>query len=131
MRIPPRAVALVDDDPLLLRALERVLLACGYRVQSFTSAEQYLREVNAGEISCVVIDINLGVGRLSGLDLGDIISQSLHATPIVFMTGSDELALCERARDIGCFEFLKKPFPTSKLVATLVRLEGLSSITAS
>jgi CheY-like chemotaxis protein len=129
MRIPPRAVALVDDDPYLLRALERVLLACGYRVQSYTSAEQYLREANAGEISCAVIDINLGAGRLSGLDLGDVIAQSLHATPIVFMTGSDELALCERARDIGCLEFLTKPFLPAKLVAALTRLEGLSGKT--
>jgi FixJ family two-component response regulator len=129
MRIPPQAVAIVDDDRFVLRALERVLLACGYRVQSFTSAEQYLREVNAGEIACVVVDINLGVGCLSGLDLGDVIAKSLHATPIVFMTGSDELALCERARDIGCFEFLKKPFLPAKLVAALTRVEGLSGKT--
>lgn len=122
MPIPAGVVALVDDDPFVLRALERALVAYGYRVKVFSSAEIYLEEANADEISCAVIDIQLGRGR-SGLDLGKEISRSMHATPIVFMTASHDMALRERARDIGCVEFLEKPFLTSALIAAIVKLE--------
>ncbi len=121
-------IALVDDDPYVLRALQRALVAYGYRVKAFSSAEQFLAESDAREIWCAVIDIELGGGR-SGLDLGDDISRSMHATPVVFMTGSDDPALRKRAMDIGCVEFLEKPFLTSRLVAAIMKLEAADSRT--
>jgi FixJ family two-component response regulator len=101
--------------------LERCLSAHGYRVQAFASAEQYLAEVDASDIACAVIDVELGAG-LSGLDLGMAIS-SAHATPIVFMTGSRDTEYSRRARDIGCIEFLLKPFDVSRLIAAITRAD--------
>lgn len=126
MKISAGVIALVDDDPFILRALEHALLVYQYRVQLFTSAEQYLEEANAAEISCVVIDIDLGRG-LSGLDLADRISQSLHAPPIVFMTGSDDPSLRAQALGMGCIDVLQKPFLTSMLVSAIMRLEDRRS----
>jgi FixJ family two-component response regulator len=120
MSITNGVVALVDDDASILQALRRALVAYGYRVRAFSSAEQYLAEVDAGEVSCVVIDIHLGAG-LSGLDLGDEISRSMPATPIVFMTGSADLAVQRRAIDIGCVEFLEKPFRVCALTAAIAK----------
>ena len=123
MPILAGAVALVDDDASILCALQRSLAMYGYRVKVFASAEQYLEEADASEISCAVIDIDLGSG-LSGLDLGKEISSSGHATPIVFMSGSLDRRVCERAMAIGCIEFLGKPFLTSRLVAAIMKLDG-------
>ncbi len=53
----------------------------------------------------------------------------MHATPVVFMTGSDDPALRKRAMDIGCVEFLEKPFLTSTLVAAIMKLEAADSRT--
>jgi FixJ family two-component response regulator len=119
-------VALVDDDASIRRALQRSLAAYGYPVRVFVSAEQYLAEVNAGEISCAVIDIHLG-GGLSGLDLGEEISSSMPATAMVFMSGSHDRGACERAESIGCIEFLEKPFLVSRLIAAIIKLEGPDS----
>jgi FixJ family two-component response regulator len=123
MPVVAGVVALVDDDPFVLRALQRALVAYGYRVKTFSSPEQFLAESDARETSCAVIDIQLGCGR-SGLDLGDDISRSMHATPIVFMTASNDPALRERAMKIGCVEFLEKPFLTSRLIAAIMKLEA-------
>ena len=123
MLIPAGVVALVDDDVYVLQALERALVSYQYRVRTYTSAEEYLAHANAGEILCTVIDIQLG-GGLSGLDLGEMISESIHPTPVVFMTGSDDSALHARALDIGCAAFLHKPFLTSMLIGTIMTIEG-------
>ena len=127
MNISAGVVALVDDDPFVLRSLERALLSFGYRVRTFSSAEQYLAEADASEVSCVVVDVDLGPG-LSGLDLAGEISRSVHPTPIVFMTASNDLTLCERAMEIGCVEYLHKPFLTSMLVGAIMKLETCSCV---
>ena len=115
-------VAIVDDDASMLRALQRSLALAGYRVKVFASAERYLAEVDAAEVACAVLDIQLGSGA-SGLELGRRIS-SMHATPIVFMTGSRDPALHSRAEEIGCISFLVKPFSAVSLIDALMTLPG-------
>jgi len=123
MTIFTGVVALVDDDGSLLRSLERVLMGYAYRVKIFSSAEQYLEGVEVGEVSCAVLDVQLGAGQ-SGLDLGAQIAQGRPATPIVFMSGTDDPAVRERAAEIGCIAFLDKPFSASRLVEIVMSLDA-------
>ena len=60
-------VCVVDDDDSLLRALRRLLDATGFRVETFSSAEQFLESEHRGRADCLVLDVHLG--GLSGLDL--------------------------------------------------------------
>ena len=123
MRISAGVVALVDDDVFLLRALRRALAAYGYRVKTFSSAEQYLEEAQASEISCAVFDIHLSTG-MSGLELARAISGSSPSTPIIFMSGAQDAALRARAYDMGGVAFLDKPFFVSALVAEIMKLDS-------
>jgi FixJ family two-component response regulator len=116
-------VAIVDDDPFILRALTRALTAYGYRVRAFASAELYLGRAGTDEISCVVIDVDLGRGK-TGLDLGRAIAASENPTPIVFMSALKDPHVLARAEEIGCVDFLVKPFLTERLVGIIMRLEG-------
>ena len=116
-------VAIVDDDPFMLRALERTLVAYAYRVKAFASAEEYLEQVDAGQVVCAVLDVHLGSG-ISGLDLGEKIRSAGHAMPIVFMSGTEDPTIRARAARIGCLDFLEKPFPTSRLVEVIMGLDS-------
>src|SRR5262245_65662105 len=59
-------VYVIDDDASLLRALRRLLAAGGFRVCTFSSAEEFL-EPAAATPACPALAIHLG--GLSGLDL--------------------------------------------------------------
>src|SRR5262245_20254814 len=62
------SVLLVDDEPLLLRALQRILRADGHRIALAESAEQAEEALAADpELDVVVLDLLLG--RHSGLEL--------------------------------------------------------------
>jgi FixJ family two-component response regulator len=122
MPILSGVVALVDDDAFVLKALQRALQSFGYRVQVFATAEQYLEEAQPEEISCVVIDVQLGRG-LSGFDLAKAIL-AVRATPIMFMSAGWSDVLLERARQIGCVDLLHKPFLVSRLIEAIMRLDG-------
>ena len=123
----PRVVAIVDDNACTLKAFARLLSVCGYRVQLFESAEQYLESAHASKASCAVIDIDLGCG-MSGLDLAKKISSSGRAIPIIFMTGGQDPAIRQQAMDVGCVAFLEKPFAGDQLLDAIVKSEGSRSV---
>jgi len=119
---PSCLVAIIEDDADFLKALERVLLAYGYRVLAFRTAEAYFA-ADWSAITCTVIDIQLG-GRKSGIDLGLQLAATGHRPPIVYMTACTDPTLRARAFALGCAAYLEKPFSTERLVGVI---EGLRS----
>jgi FixJ family two-component response regulator len=111
----PVVVAVIDNEPSLLRAIGRLLSASGYRVEQFASGEEFLNAKSTASIA--IIDIDLG--GISGLDLGRALSASDPAYPIIFMTGSDDTAVLKDAADLGCVALLEKPFEESDLLDAL------------
>ena len=59
-------VAIVDDDPSVLKGLKRLLQTCGFKTEVFNSGEAFLERENASEPACVVLDIHLG--GISGIE---------------------------------------------------------------
>ena len=113
----PHAVAVVDDDPNIGKALARLLAALGYRAELFASAESFMNAVATLDASCLIIDIHLGGD--SGLDLAHRLSDFGFEFPIIFMTGSEDDAIRTACIDFGCIAFLRKPFPEERLTAAI------------
>ena len=67
MPMPQRLVAVVDDDPGMLKSLERLLKVHGFETKAFATAESFLGCTVAREASCLVLDVHLP--GLSGIDL--------------------------------------------------------------
>ena len=44
-------VSIVDDDPSVRRALERLVEAAGYAVETFASAEEFLGSTSFGPVA--------------------------------------------------------------------------------
>ena len=91
MSLSVAVVDIVADNVEMLRSLGRALSAHGYPVCMFTSAELYLRTVEEGKASCVVIALGLS-GSISGLDLGRAILASRRPIPVVFIAGGERCA---------------------------------------
>ena len=117
-------VCVVDDDDSLLRALRRLLDATGFRVETFSSAEQFLGSEHRGRADCLVLDVHLG--GLSGLDLQERLATSGVNTPIVIITAHDDVSTRERARRAGAIEYLRKPFDDDSLIEAIHRAIGHS-----
>ena len=107
-------VCVVDDDESILRALRRVLGATGFRVETFSSAEQFLDSEHRDRADCLVLDVHLG--GLSGLDLQERLARSGVSTPVIIITAYDDARTRERARRAGVIEYLRKPFDDDSLI---------------
>lgn len=105
--LPQGLVHLVDDDPGILRALTRLLLAEGFSVRSFLSARAFLADFEAAEPTCLVLDV--AMPELDGPGLQKLLTERGNPVPIIFITGHGDIPQCVRAIKAGAVEFLCKP----------------------
>jgi CheY-like chemotaxis protein len=59
MSVPRKLVAVVDDDPRILKGVERLLLAHGLDAEVFASAEAFLGRNTGSNPICLLVDIHL------------------------------------------------------------------------
>jgi len=107
-------VFVVDDDPSVRSSLKFLISTIGLQVESFDSAETFLRRKPPGTNSCLVLDVRLH--GLSGLDCQRELALRNIRIPIVFITGHGDIPMCVRAMKAGAVEFLTKPFRDQDLL---------------
>ena len=100
-------VFVVDDDAAVRRALERLIKSVGLTVETFASAQEFLRRDPPDGPACVVTDVRMP--GLSGLDLQKELGDAGLSMPIVFMTGHGTVPMSVRAMKAGAVDFLQKP----------------------
>ena len=110
-------VFLVDDDPSVLKGLERLLRAAGFAVRGFTSPEAFLEQHDSAVPGCAVLD--LAMNGLSGLELQRGLAARGGDRPVIFLTGRGDIAASVRAMKAGATDFLTKPVATEDLVAAV------------
>jgi len=114
-----KVVAIVDDDPSMLRATKDLLNAHGYLTAVFPSAEEFLASKLAPEADYLLLDIHLT--GMSGIELQRQLKASHSAVPVIFMTALDDETIRQQAVETGCVACLRKPFPARQLFDAIER----------
>jgi FixJ family two-component response regulator len=125
MSIRRKVVAVVDDDPAMLKAIERLLNAKGFDVEVFSSAEAFLDNAATSVAGCLVLDIHLD--GMSGIELRRRLAASGSRLPVIFMTAVNEEATRKEAVAAGCIAYLRKPFPAHLLIEAIDKGDGLTA----
>jgi FixJ family two-component response regulator len=107
-------VYVVDDDPSMLRALERLLRSAGHDVRVFASALEFLDFPLPDAPGCFVLDIRMP--QLTGLELQDRMAEKGISLPVIFITGHGTVPDSVRAFKAGALDFLQKPFRDEELL---------------
>lgn len=110
-------VFVVDDDEAVRDSLRWLLEANGYRVQCFSSAEQFLDAYQpaqqAGQIACLILDVRMS--GMSGLELQERLIAENAALPIIFVTGHGDVPMAVSTMKKGAMDFIEKPFDEAEL----------------
>lgn len=112
-------VYVVDDEPLALRAVCRLLESAGYAVRAFDSPVAFLAEANSDREGCALLDVQMP--GLSGLELQERMAEAGCNLPIVFLTGYGDIPTGVAAMKAGAIDFLLKPFQDSELFEAIDR----------
>jgi thioredoxin reductase (NADPH) len=112
-------VYVVDDDDLVRRGLESMVKSSGLRVETFSSAHEFMEAKRPDAPGCLVLDV--GLPGLSGLDLQRQLAEKDVHIPIIFITGHGDIPITVRAMREGAFDFLTKPIRGPDLLGTIQR----------
>ena len=110
-------VVVVDDDMSMNQAIKRLLLAGGFAVETFQSAEALLESDAAENAGCLVLDV--GLPGLSGFELQQRLKQRGAERPVIFITAHDLPSSQEQAQKAEAVAYLPKPFPGLSLMAAV------------
>ena len=108
------AVYVVDDDPSVRVAMERLLKSVGLTIKTFASAREFLDQATPEWSGCLIADLRMpGMG---GLDLQDQLSTHQVSLPVIFLTGYGTVPASVRAMKAGAVDFLEKPVDDQTLL---------------
>ena len=111
-------IFIVDDDPLVQRALKRLLTTNGFPARVFCSAKEFLDQgAPMPAVGCLLLDVKMP--GLSGMDLQAELKQRGVRLPIVFITGHGTVPMGVQAMKEGAVDFLQKPFDGQTLIAAI------------
>jgi FixJ family two-component response regulator len=107
-------VYVVDDDISVREALSSLIRSAGLRVETFSSAREFLGLSPSEAPSCLVLDVRLP--DQNGLALQRELASADNQIPIIFITGHGDIPMTVRAMKAGAVEFLTKPFENQELL---------------
>jgi CheY-like chemotaxis protein len=120
-------VLIVDDEPVVLRIVEKVLQRAGYEVHATTSAAGALEA--AQQIACIDLLVSdASLPEMDGRILGKTLKERLYPKlRVVLMSGWDRETLSnKRIIQFDSDIFLPKPFDSAALLAAVEQaLDGI------
>ena len=117
MNGPVPLVSVVGDEPAVRESISKLLRSAGLDVETFHSAEDFLRSQRPDVPGCLVLDVRLP--DLSGLDLQQELARKHVDLPIIFVTGHGDIPMSVRAIKAGALEFLTKPYRDQDLLQAI------------
>ena len=118
-------VLVVDDDPSMLKCVQRLLRHHAYEPILFSSAQAFKSHTDFENAVCIILDIDLNDG--SGIELRHRLKVDGVTVPIIYITGNEDPAVREAALNSGCIAFLTKPFSTQSLIELLEKASATRS----
>jgi FixJ family two-component response regulator len=105
-----RRVFVIDDDHSVRRGLARLLVAAGFRVETFESGPAFLKRSPPRGEHCLIIDVRMP--GMSGPDLRDALQATGRDSPLIFITAheTDEIEV-----ELGMETVLLKPIEADVL----------------
>jgi FixJ family two-component response regulator len=110
-------IAVVDDDPAVVKGLTRLLQTRSAKVCGFLSAQEFLSALLKGLPDCLIIDLNMP--GMNGFELLWRLANCKIEIPIIVITAHDDAGLSGRCLSAGAFALLLKPVQHSALFAAL------------
>ena len=115
---PSHPILLVDDEEIMLTTINYTLSMSGIhnvvRCQDSRDLKPLLSEKKFS-----VITLDLTMPHISGIDLLPIILERYPETPVIVVTGSNNLELAVECMKLGAFDYLVKPIDKMRLITSV------------
>lgn len=111
-------IVLVEDNTSLNFSITLLLKKQLYHVHTYMKAEELIERLPDEEVDLFILDINLP--DMDGLELMEVLRPYFRKSEFIFISSYTDMERIGRAFDLGCADYLKKPFEVDEL---LLRVE--------
>jgi FixJ family two-component response regulator len=126
---PSAIIYIVDDEPHVCRALERLLRSGSYQTRAFVSGVDFLSRHDPDRPGCVILDFDFSVPGLDGLKVQSMLAASGCLRPVIFLTGRANIATSVAALRSGAVDFLTKPVDAEALFCAVREALEIDALT--
>ena len=106
-------VAIIDDESIACRAIQRGLEQNRYEIETFGDGESFLNRMREDFFDLVLCDLRLPA--ISGLDVLKEVKTRHPQTEVIVMTGYGSVDIAVEAIRAGAFHYLAKPVKIAEL----------------
>lgn len=106
-------ILLLEDDPILNKTISEYLESTGHKIENFRKGNSALKALQTKEYDLIILDIN--VPEIDGLTLLEKIYHDKITPPAIFISALIDIEEISRAFELGCHDYLKKPFHLKEL----------------
>ena len=117
----PDTIAVIDDDEAVRQSMAFLLGVVNYRVETFTSAVEFLKE-SSSRFLCLIVDQHMP--GMTGLELVRRLRAAPRKMPVMLLSGGLTDADRRRAEALKVERVVEKPADESKI------LEFVASVAA-
>jgi FixJ family two-component response regulator len=117
-----RVIAIVDDDPRVLKALARLASTRCFSARTFPSGPQFLASLLKELPDCVILDLQMP--EMTGLEIQQNLRRAGIEIPVIIITAHDETGMRERCKAAGAVAYLSKPVRATSLFAAIDAATG-------
>ena len=118
MALPSPWIAIVDDDPSVLKALARLLMLRAIDVKTYESAREFLASLPDELMpECLIVDLQMP--EMSGLELQHHLNRAGIRIPTIVITANREAEMREQCEAAGAETYLVKPLEDTSLLAAI------------
>ena len=117
--LPPVAttICVLDDDPSMLKAIDRLLLSAGLEAQLFNDPLGFLTYAKCHSVAVAVIDI--WMPKVSGLQVKKELQAISPKTRVIIITANDDNSVRNQTMQGGTIALFIKPFDDDEFLAAV------------
>ena len=113
-------VLLLEDEFMLQSAIAEYLEDTGYIVDAFEDGEEAYNTIIQNSYDLFIFDIN--TPSIDGLSLLEKLQKDKIFVPTIFISAITQIEQISKAYELGCYDYLKKPFHLKELTLHIERL---------
>ena len=106
-------IVIIDDEPITLKQLRRILEKEGYGIAAFSNPQRALQHLEQVPCQLVISDVQMPL--MNGMDLMTRVKSRFPDTEVILITGYASLDDAVEATKEGAFYYLEKPFTPAQV----------------
>jgi FixJ family two-component response regulator len=115
-------IAVVDDDPAVLKALSRLLRSRSFRARTYESGLEFLAALQMDVPECLIVDLQMP--EMNGVELHQQLVRNRINIPTILITAHGDAV--SHSDDGGFVARLRKPLQEEILFDAIERAVGCS-----